>query len=148
MNRGLNSDQSSHIDARIQSDVIDQGAQTVVILIGTNDITAGVALATIEADIHSLPQSWQLSAGLTVCLASVPPRNDWNSTQNAKRASLNAWLQSHSIANSYRFADLYNAVKNPLNPDQIDPACDSGDGFIFRHCRPSGHRGHCLLRFP
>ncbi|MCC6503470.1 MAG: hypothetical protein IT362_10085 [Deltaproteobacteria bacterium] len=129
-NRGLNSDQSSHIDARIQSDVIDQGAQTVVILVGTNDITAGVALATIEANIQSAANK-AAASGLTVCLASVPPKNDWNSTQNAKRASLNAWLQSHSSANNYRFADVYNAVKNPFNPDQIDPACDSGDGLHF-----------------
>lgn len=130
VNRGLNSDQSSHVDGRIQSDVIDQGAQTVVILIGTNDITAGVALSTIEANIQSAANKADVS-GLRVCLCSVPPRNAWDYAQNTKRTNLNAWLQSHTSANGYRFADVYSAVKNPSNPDQIDPAFDSGDGLHF-----------------
>jgi hypothetical protein len=61
----------------------------------------------------------------------VPPRNAWDSTQNTKRASLNAWIQGHSAANGYRFADVYVAVKNPSNPDQLAPAYDAGDGLHF-----------------
>lgn len=129
-NRGLNSDQSSHVDNRIQGDVIDQGAQTVAILIGTNDITAGVALSTIEANIQSATNK-AATAGLTVCLCSVPPNNAWNSTQNTKRNDLNAWIQGLCTANAYRFADVYNTVKNPSNPDQISPSYDSGDGLHF-----------------
>lgn len=129
-NRGLNSDQSSHVDGRIQTDVIDQGATCVVILIGTNDITASVPLGSIEANIQSAASKAAL-AGLAVCLCSVPPRNAWNSTQNATRSSLNAWIQSHCTANGYSFADVYNAVKNPANPNQLDPAYDAGDGVHF-----------------
>lgn len=129
-NRGLNSDQSSHVDGRIQSDVIDQGAQTVVILIGTNDISAGVALAAIEANIQSAA-SKAATAGLAVCLCSVPPRNAWDAAQNTKRTSLNAWIQSHSAASGYRFADVYTAVKSPSNPDQLAAAYDAGDGLHF-----------------
>jgi lysophospholipase L1-like esterase len=129
-NRGLNAAQSADLDARIQGDVIDQGAQAVVILIGTNDISGGVALAALEANIQSAADK-AATAGLTVCLCSVPPRNAWDSAQNAKRASLNAWIQSHSAANGYRFADVYSAVKAPSNPDQLEPAYDSGDGLHF-----------------
>lgn len=129
-NRGLNSDQSSDVDGRIQSDVIDQGAETVVILIGTNDITAGVALATIEANIESAANK-AATAGLTVCLCSVPPNNSWNTTQNTKRNDLNAWIEGLCSSNGYRFADVYGAVKNPSDPDQIAPSVDSGDGLHF-----------------
>lgn len=129
-NRGLNSDQSSHVDGRIQGDVIDQGAQTVVILIGTNDITAGAALATIESNIQSAANKAS-AAGLTVCLCSVPPCNFWNASQNTKRGDLNAWIESHCSANGYKFADIYTAVKNPSNPDQLAPAYDAGDGLHF-----------------
>ncbi|MBI2400772.1 MAG: hypothetical protein HYV23_06925 [Deltaproteobacteria bacterium] len=130
VNRGLNSDQSSHVDGRIQSDVIDQGAQTVVILIGTNDITAGVALATIESNIQSAANKAS-AAGLTVCLCSVPPRNAWDSTQNTKRTSLNAWILSPCTANGYRFADVYAAVKDSVDPNILNPAYDAGDGLHF-----------------
>lgn len=129
-NRGINADQSSHVDGRIQAAVIDQGAQTVVILIGTNDITAGVALATIETNIQSAANK-AATAGLTVCLCSVPPCNNWTAGQNTVRNTLNAWIQSHAAANGYRFADVFTAVKNPSNPDQIAPAYDAGDGLHF-----------------
>lgn len=129
-NRGLNSAQSSHIDSWIQAFAIDQGAQTIVVLIGTNDITAGVALATIQANIQSAANK-AATAGCTVCLCSVPPRNAWVTSQNTKRGDLNAWIQSHCAANGYRFADVYAAVKNPSNPDQLDPAYDAGDGLHF-----------------
>ena len=129
-NRGLNAAVSADLDARIQGDVIDQGAQSVVILIGTNDITAGTALATIEANIQSAAGK-VATAGRSVCLCSVPPRNAWNASQNTKRNDLNAWIQSHSAANGYRFADVYTAVKNPSNPDQLAPAYDAGDGLHF-----------------
>jgi len=129
-NRGLNAAVSSNLDSRIQGDVIDQGAQTVVILIGTNDITANTALATIQTNIQSAANKAAI-AGLTVCLCSVPPNNAWNSTQNTKRNDLNAWIQSHCAANNYRFADVYAAVKNPSNPDQLNPSYDSGDGLHF-----------------
>lgn len=129
-NRGLNAAVSANLDSRIQGDVIDQGAQTVVILIGTNDIDTGVSLATIEANIQSAANK-AATAGLTVCLCSVPPCNTWDSTQNTKRSSLNAWIESHCSANGYRFADVYTAVKNPSNPDQLDPAYNAGDGLHF-----------------
>lgn len=129
-NRGLNSAVSADLDSRIQGDCIDQGAQTVVILIGTNDITAGTALATIEANIQSAANKAAV-AGCTVCLCSVPPRNAWNSTQNTKRNDLNTWIQGHCAANNYRYADVYTAVRNPANPDQLNPAYDAGDGLHF-----------------
>lgn len=129
-NRGLNAAQSADLDARIQGDVIDQGAGTVAILVGTNDITAGVALATIEANIQSAAYK-AATAGLMVCLCSVPPRSAWDSAQNTKRTSLNAWIQSFSATNGYRFADVYMAVKNPSNPDQLALAYDAGDGLHF-----------------
>lgn len=129
-NRGLNAAMSADLDSRIQGDVIDQGAQTVAILIGTNDISNSVALATIEANIQSAANK-AATAGLTVCLCSVPPRNTWDSTQNTKRNSLNAWIESHCTTNGYRFADVYTAVKNPSNPDQLDPSYDAGDGLHF-----------------
>lgn len=129
-NRGLNSDKSADVDGRIQGDVIDQGCQTVVILIGTNDITAGVALSTIEANIQSAANKGA-SAGCTVCLCSVPPRNAWDATQNAKRDGLNSWIQSHAAASGYRFADVYTAVRDSGDPDIINSAYDAGDGLHF-----------------
>lgn len=129
-NRGLNAAQSADLDARIQGDVIDQGAQIAVILIGTNDISNGVALATIEANIQSAANK-AATAGLTVCLCSVPPCNTWNSSQNTKRNDLNAWIQSHSAANGYRFADVYAAVRDAVEPNILNPAYDAGDGLHF-----------------
>lgn len=129
-NRGLNAAVSADLDSRIQGDVIDQGAQTVVILIGTNDITAGTALATIEANIQSAANK-VATAGCMVCLCSVPPRNAWDSTQNTKRGDLNAWIQSHSTANGYRFADVYAAVRDTTDPNILLAAYDAGDGLHF-----------------
>ena len=129
-NRGLNAAVSSDLDARIQGDVIDQGAQTVVILIGTNDISNGIALATIEANIQSAANK-VATAGRMVCLCSVPPRNAWDSTQDTKRGDLNAWIQSHSTANGYRFADVYTAVRDAVDPNILNPAYDAGDGLHF-----------------
>jgi len=129
-NRGLNAAVSADLDSRIQGDVIDQGAQTVVILIGTNDISVGVALATIEANIQSAANK-VATAGRTVCLCSVPPRNAWDSTQDAKRTNLNSWIQSHCTANGYKFADVYAAVRDSGDPNILNPAYDAGDGLHF-----------------
>lgn len=129
-NRGLNAAMSADLDARIQGDVIDQGAQTVVIMIGTNDISNSVGLATIEAHIQSAAYK-AATAGLTVCLCSVPPRNAWDSTQDTKRGDLNTWIESHSAANGYRFADVYTAVRDATDPNILLPAYDAGDGLHF-----------------
>ena len=130
--RGVGGTTSAQTDTRVTQDVIDQGAERCIVLIGTNDVNTDVPLATTQANISSITAKL-VTAGIEVVLCSIPPLNSWDSTRNANKDTLNSWIQSHCQSNGFVFVDVHATVADPGDTTNILPAYDAGDGIHFTH---------------
>ena len=129
-NRGVSGNKSADIDARVTSDVIDQGAQRCILMIGTNDVLYDVPLSTIETNITSITTKL-VNAGVVVAICNVPPNSYYDATQNSNKYSLNSWMQSHCVSNGFVFIDVHAAVQDDVDPDIQEAAYNAGDNIHF-----------------
>ena len=123
--KGKSGDSTPGMLARFQTDVINYGdASYVIIWGGTNDIR----WLTQEDTQTSLQGMYTLAhnAGIKVIAVTIPPQNSESALNKLKIMAINAWIQNTAIYVDY-FADAYTAVENPANPGNILPAYDSGD---------------------
>jgi lysophospholipase L1-like esterase len=128
--------------ARFDQDVLSQpGVRYLMILEGINDIghagSSAPASETVTAEdiIAGLTQMIERAheKGIKVIVATITPfegdgnikRGYWTPEKAKVRETVNAWIRSGKGFEG--FVDFDKAVRNPANPNKIQPAFDSGD---------------------
>jgi len=102
------------------------------VLGGINDLATDVAIATIQANLTAM---WggAKALGMTVVAMTVMPWKGnatyWTAGRQAVTDALNTWIASEATANGYLLVDTFTLMEDPLNPDYLLPAYDSGDGL-------------------
>lgn len=102
------------------------------VLGGINDLATDVAIGTIQANLTAM---WggAKALGMTVVAMTVMPWKGnatyWTAGRQAVTDALNSWIISEASANGYLLVDTFTLMEDPLNPDYLLPAYDSGDGL-------------------
>lgn len=91
-NRGIGGDVSRGVLFRFREDVLDLKPRAVVLLVGSNDLSAHANPAITELNIAAiLDQARQFDANLPIVLCTIPPRDAANApTKPGAQADLNA----------------------------------------------------------
>lgn len=110
----------------------------LVVLIGTNDIAAGTLADDVLDDIDEIADSARL-LGLKVATVSLLPRGSAATSTPARIAQLHLVNEGLALRADgvYRVhVDAYAVLGDPVNPDNLAPIYDSGDGL---HPNQAGH---------
>lgn len=112
-NRGIGGDVSRGLLFRFQEDVLDLKPKAIVLLIGTNDLTAKQSARDTLANIDSILQlATQYVPHVPIILCTVPPSaNPQAPVDEHERRILNAGLRAMAAHNDQiALADLYAAM--------------------------------------
>jgi len=123
VNRGISGQTTSQMLLRFRPDVIDLKPQVVVILAGTNDISANTGPMTLEAIEGNLASMVELAQanGINVVIASVLPVSDYNKDKSdkpiirtvqrppAQILALNAWIKNFCAERKLVYLDYFTA---------------------------------------
>ncbi len=138
VNRGISGQITGQMLLRFKADVMDLHPEAVVILGGTNDLSRGISVATIESNITLLADLAEY-AKIKVILASVLPVSDYHKDQNvtyertkerspAQIRALNEWLRNFCVNRGYTYLDYYSKtvdasgmLKEDLSADGLHP---------------------------
>lgn len=112
INRGIVGDWASKAVSRFATDVLSQHPDTLVILIGTNDLGNHQPLESI---ISSIDRMVQAASGINVVICSLlPVRGEYLPNHStADIQTINERLKALSIARGTRFVDLYTPLAEP-----------------------------------
>lgn len=115
---------STQLLAGIQGSSIPDEITTSVVCIGINDVIAGTAEATIEANLAAIEAALPDATFIT-----IPPFGNytsWDSGKEAARAAVNAWM----LTNLTNVVDIELVIGDgdPSQPVLL-AAYDSGDGL-------------------
>lgn len=133
--RGIGGQTSSHLLARFREDVLDLKPQTVVLMVGTNDIAQNNGIISEKHIMDNIISMCELAKmhKVKVVLCSVLParRFRWNrivSDAPERIASLNKAIKEYADANHIQYVDYYSAMvdkdggmKDGLHKDQVHP---------------------------
>src|SRR6188472_1133489 len=134
VNRGISGQTTSQMLLRFRSDVIDLHPKVVVILAGTNDISANTGPITLEGIENNYKSMVELAHvnGINVVFASVMPISDYNKNAKgepiirsvqrppAQIAALNEWIKKYCAEKKLVYLDYFSAMadeKGFLKPD-------------------------------
>jgi len=117
LNFGVSGDTTAGALARIQ-DVIDSGAGTCVVLIGTNDV--GTSLSSVKANLSGIYQALT-DAGILTIAMPVLPRNAVSTSDYGWLNSINQWIRKQEahfpclrvIDATQYFGDLNSLTYSP-----------------------------------
>lgn len=137
--RGFGGAETAEMVLFIQSLIADQGFRRVLIHCGINDINRGYSAATIEAHITSVVNTL-LAAGFppqNIYIANVYATALFDSTKEAVRLAVNAWLAAYAVSSGVRLVDNDANLSNySVNPARLKAAYDCGDGV---HLNKTGY---------
>jgi lysophospholipase L1-like esterase len=107
----------------------------VVFFEGSNDLARGASFEQITAGLTQVYDRAK-AAGLKIIGATVIPRHNaaWRPEFNPVRHAVNARIRSHPDLDAV--LDFDGLLKDPTNPDLINPLYDSGDHI---HPNPTGY---------
>jgi lysophospholipase L1-like esterase len=115
---------------RMRADAVGQpGATDAILMAGGNDLglfSAGDVIHYTHRVVDRLER-----AGMHVIVGTIPPRG---SGAQAALGRINHWIRRQPLAAVAEFA---RAVRDPENPNALNPAYDSGDGL---HLNDAGYR--------
>lgn len=114
--------------ARLNQDVLDQpGVKDVIVLLGHNDIH-GLRHATASELIAGLKEviSRAHARGVRAIGGTILPAAQFTPAMNRTRDAVNHWILTSGAFDAV--ADFASAMATPGNPNQLNPAYDSGDG--------------------
>lgn len=122
---GTPGDTSTGLLARMDS-VLANGAQGVVVMIGTNDAGSAVPLATYAANIIAIIGKAK-AAGCPVVLCTITPRGSSASAAITQAlAAYNTWIRMFGPSYGCHIADTYAALVDTVT-GYLAAAYDSGD---------------------
>jgi len=121
---------------RLDRDVLSRsGADTVIFFEGTNDVAGG---ATAEEVIGGAQQIIDRvkAAGLQIIGVTMIPRHNaaWTAFMTEQRHIINDWIRNQAKFDA--IIDFDAIVRDPNNPDLINPILDLGDHI---HPNPLGY---------
>lgn len=118
VNRGIGGQTSAQMLVRFRQDVIDLHPAVVVILEGTNDISAKPEPMTAKMSEDNWESMVELAKanGIRVVLTSITPSSDfpWNRGLHPAETirERNAWLKQYAATHGLEYADFYPALAN------------------------------------
>lgn len=123
INRGIGGQTTPQMLLRFRQDVIDIGADMVIILAGTNDIAGNTGPMTLEEILDNFKSMTELaqSAGIEVVLCSVLPAHDYawrpGLSPDVKIPKLNAMLRAYadSKGEKVRYLDYFTPMADERN---------------------------------
>ena len=138
LNRGISGQTTPQMLIRFRPDVIAFQPKVVVILAGTNDLSANTGPMTIEETEGNLMSMAELAKanGIKVVLSSVMPVCDYIKPQTKARppekiVALNEWMKSYAAKNGFVYLDYYTPMldetkmfKKELTYDGLHPNAD------------------------
>ncbi len=134
---GVGGNTSGELLSRFDADVIDAGAQTIFVLIGTNDAdpAAGVSLSSYQENVRALKAKAD-AAGLPIAFGTIPPRGpSATAAMQRNTTAINLWLRSWTANNGVPLADIWSAVVD-RSTGRLAAAYNSGDDT---HLNNAGH---------
>ncbi|MER7944344.1 MULTISPECIES: GDSL-type esterase/lipase family protein [unclassified Streptomyces] len=116
--------------ARLERDVLSlHGVRGVLFYYGTNDLAAGCDAAQI---IGSYRETFARlhAAGIKVYVTPITPRPGYSDTANRERHTVAGFVRKGSDCSGTcdGVLDFDQVLKDPVKPNSIDPAYDTGDG--------------------
>ncbi|MBD0381275.1 SGNH/GDSL hydrolase family protein [Paenibacillus sedimenti] len=134
VNGGVSGERSDQLLARMDS-IIAQGVKALVVLIGTNDASQSVTLATYQTNITAIKAKAD-AAGLPIMFCTVPPRGSSIGAGNLDLTNqYNAWLRFWCLINNIPLADVYAGLAD-TQTGYLSATYDSGDAT---HPNNAGH---------
>ena len=142
VNRGISGQKTPQMLVRFRPDVIAHKPKVVVILAGTNDISAYPGPRVLENTENNLASMADLAHanGINVVLASVMPISDYNVDKAGKQiirsvqrppeqiAALNVWIKKYCAEHGLVYLDYFTALaddkgflKKELADDGLHP---------------------------
>ncbi len=138
--RGISGQTTPQMLLRFRPDVIALKPKVVVILAGTNDLSANTGPITLEETQGNLTSMAELAKanGIRVVLSSVMPVCDYHRTQTERRPpvqirALNVWMKAYAEKNGFTYLDYYTPM---LDDQQMLRKELTGDGL---HPNESGY---------
>jgi lysophospholipase L1-like esterase len=120
---------------RFDRDVLGRaGIGTVVLLAGTNDITAGVSATEITSQLGALAGRAH-DRGLRFVLMTLTPAHKRTPDKERVRQDVNRWIRTTKAVD--RVVDADAVLRDPAQPLRLAPAYDFGDGL---HLSLAGER--------
>ncbi len=114
-NRGVGGDTSRGLLFRFEEDVLDLNPTGIVLLIGSNDLSAHADPIKIQNNIAALIDAARAkNASVPIVLCTLPPRNNPKApTRPGAVEATNAKLTELGAAKSVVLADLYSPFATP-----------------------------------
>ncbi|WP_346178212.1 SGNH/GDSL hydrolase family protein [Streptomyces cuspidosporus] len=115
---------------RLERDVFAQtGVRTVVVFEGVNDLRWGASAEELTAGLHAIARRAH-ERGLRVVVATIAPcegESLCTADVDARRSAVNAFIRGGGAGEFDAVLDFDAVVRDPLRPQRILPAYDSGD---------------------
>jgi lysophospholipase L1-like esterase len=128
---------------RLDRDVLSHhGVTDVIVFMGTNDLRREATVAAIQQGFSSIVTRIK-AKGIRVTGVTIIPRHNvapsgtntgWNAEKTRRRNEMNTWIRTS--AGLDHVIDFDSVVRNPSEPDLIQPAFNCGDGI---HPSPAGY---------
>jgi len=118
----------------MKPDVIDLRPKAMILLAGTNDLSRGTDLRTIENNLIMITELARAN-NIKVMLCSILPVSDYHKTENPrfemskthdpqKIRDLNQWIQGYCRNGSCTYVDYFSAIVDSAGMMQSDLADD------------------------
>lgn len=121
INRGISGQTTPQMLLRFRADVINLQPKVVVILAGTNDISANTGAMTLEQIENNYASMAELARAhnINVVFASILPVSDYNKNKNGEAIvrtvqrqpeqilELNRWLKNYTAQNNLVYLDYF-----------------------------------------
>lgn len=114
--RGISGQTTPQMLVRFRQDVVNIGAETVVILAGTNDIAGNTGYASLDMIMDNIKSMCEIaeSNGIKVILCSVLPayRYSWNREVEPSRLipQLNFMIKAYAEKKGLEYVDFFSAM--------------------------------------
>lgn len=132
INRGLGGDITSRMLRRFNTDVVNSGdAEYVIILGGVNDtIQVGDDATQIETNLQAMYTAAHNANIKVVAVKMTPWKSNayWTAGHQTVTDAVNTWISTTATNVDY-IIDAYTALEDPVTPDTLLAAYDSGDGL-------------------
>ena len=134
-NAGSSGFEASQILGRWTSDGLGKGFTHVAVLGGINDIQRDLSADAAWAALKQIVDEADFE-GATVIMSTVFPYSSLTPEQNGELAYLNSLISGYAISEGHVFVDGHAIMGDPLNPDALNPAYNSGDNL---HINEAGY---------
>jgi lysophospholipase L1-like esterase len=126
VNYGIGGTTSTQIRDRIST--VSNGANTVIVWCGINDVTSGITALVIEANLQYIYTTLHNAGSKVVAMYITPFKGNasWSSGKQSVLDSVNTWIAGTATDVDYKL-DLYTKLEGTA--DYLDAVYDSGDGL-------------------